>query len=83
MTLWQTTLYLSHANGTAKSQKVYIRRGICQGDSLSPLLFCIALISFIQELNNANYRYKIKEDKFNHLFYMDDLELFAKDDMCP
>ena len=83
MTQWKTTLYLSHANGTAKSQKVSIRRGIFQGDSISPLLFCIPLIPLSQELNNANYRYKIKEDKFNHLFYMDDLELFAKDDMCP
>jgi len=32
------------------------------------------------ELNNSGYGYKISEDKFFHLFYMDDLKLYEKDD---
>jgi hypothetical protein len=37
-----------------QSQPIQIRRGIFQGDSLSPLLFCIALIPLINELNRAD-----------------------------
>jgi len=36
-----------------QSQPIQIRRGIFQGDSLSPLLFCVALISLTNELNRA------------------------------
>ncbi|XP_063585774.1 uncharacterized protein LOC134763144 [Penaeus indicus] len=32
------------------------------------------------ELNNTNYGYKIYNKSVNHLFYMDDLKLFAKSD---
>ena len=53
---------------------------IFQGDSLSPLLFCISLIPLTLELKNSGYGYKIGEDKFSHLFYMDDLKLYGKDD---
>jgi hypothetical protein len=31
--------------------------GILQGNSLSPLFFCIALISLTHELNRSEYRY--------------------------
>jgi hypothetical protein len=33
---------------------IKIKRGIFQGDSLSPLLFCIALIPITHELNRYN-----------------------------
>ena len=36
-------MVLSHGRGTVKTRIMPIRRGIFQGDSLSPLLFCIAL----------------------------------------
>ena len=36
-----------------QTQSVQIRRGIFQGDSLSPLLFCIAPIPLTNELNRA------------------------------
>ena len=37
LTKWQTRLLLSHNNGTSKSDPIKIKRGIFQGDSLSPL----------------------------------------------
>ena len=78
MNKWQTRLLLSHNNGTLKSDP--IKHGIFQGDFLSPLLFCLALIPLSNELNNTSYGYKIFDRTINHLFYINDLKLFAKND---
>jgi len=44
MEKWNTRLNLKIKQEVMQSQPIQIRRGIFQGDSLSPLLFCIALI---------------------------------------
>ena len=80
MKQWQTRLILTHQNGTINCENLKIRRGIFQGDSLSPLLFCISLIPLSLEVNNSGCGYKIGENKFSHLFYMDDFKLYGKDD---
>ena len=77
---WKTRLLLSHSEGMSKSDYIKIKRGIFQGDSLSPLLFCLSLIPLSNELNNTGHGYKIFNCVINHLFYMDDLKLFAKND---
>ena len=76
----KTTLFLSHKSGNLKSNPVDIKCGIFQGDSLSPLLFCLALIPLTTEHDRTGYGHKIGEKSITHLFYMDDLKLFAKDD---
>ena len=60
--------------------EVDVKRGIFQGDSLSPLLFvlCMVPLSLILRKINAYYEWGKKEYKLNHLLYMDDLKLFAK-----
>ena len=78
--LWKTDLFLSHSKGTLLIKDMNIKCGIFQGDSLSPLLFCIALIPLSSLLNATGYGYKIKEQKISHLFYMDDLKLYARND---
>ena len=80
MKLWSTNLFLNHTKGSMKSDKLNINCGIFQGDSLSPLLFCLSLIPLTNELNNTKYGYEIYEKAINHLFYMDDLKLYAKND---
>ena len=77
---WKTQLTLTHESGTLMSDNINIKRGIFQGDSLSPLLFCISLIPLSLELNSLGYEYKIRTERITHLFYMDDLKLYAKDD---
>ena len=62
------------------SDNINIKRGIFQGESLSPLLFCISLVPLSLELNSSGYGYKIRAERITHLFYMDDLKLHAKDD---
>ena len=78
--LWNTSLFLNHTKGSMKSDKININCGIFQGNSLSPLLFCLSLITLANELNNTKYGYEIYEKAINHLFYMDELKLYAKND---
>ena len=76
---WKTQLTLTHESGTLMSDNINIKRGIFQGDSLSPLLFCISLIPLSLGLGSSGYGYKIKTERITHLFYMDDLKLYTKD----
>lgn len=72
---WQTTL---SANSN-KIADIKIKCGIYQGDALSPLLFCIALNPLSELLDNSEYGYKFSSGtKINHLLYMDDIKLYAK-----
>ena len=65
-----------------QSQTIQIRRGKFQGDSLSPLFFCIALISLTNELNSTDCGYQVHgiERKISHLLYMDDLKLLGRNE---
>lgn len=76
MNAWNTTLIL---NGNLKSSPIKIRRGIFQGDALSPLWFCLALNPLSFQLNKNQYGYQLKNRDHNisHLFYMDDLKLYS------
>ena len=59
-----------------------MRRGIFQGDSLSPLLFVLSMVrlSLILRKVNAAYDWGKKECKVNHLLFMDDMKLYAKNE---
>ena len=58
-----------------------IRRGIFQGDSLSPLLFVLCMIPLTQILRKLKSGYTLKnEETLNHILFMDDLKIFAKSD---
>ena len=78
METWKTKLT---ANGSDLAD-VNIRRGIFQGDSLSPLLFVICMIPLTKILQKCRegYEFKGKQLKINHLLFMDDLKLFGKDE---
>ena len=80
MNKWKTTLTLNHDKGSISSREIKISSGIFQGDSVSPLLFCIALAPLSSLLKESNYGYKISNTIIIHLFYMDDLKTYAKSD---
>lgn len=80
---WKTTLHLNIANGSLTSRSVSITRGIIQGGSLSPLLFCLALLPPPRPstlLNESSHGYEINGQKVTHLFYTNDLKTYARDD---
>lgn len=77
---WKTTLLIETKNGTNKTREIAIKCGIFQGDTLSPLWFCLALNILSKILNKSRYGYvlnKTRKLKVNHQLYMDDLKLFA------
>ena len=75
MANWQTELTSCGEN----LAKVNVRRGIFQGDSLSPLLFVICMILLTHVLCKTKTRYTLGGgEKINHLLFMDDLKLYGK-----
>ena len=63
------------SNGVS-SGNVEIRRGICQGDSLSPLplVLCMVQLSLILRKVKFHYEFGDKKTRINHLLFMDDLK---------
>ena len=81
MPSWRTRIYLPHSEGCTTTEDIRFLRGIFQGDTLSPLLFCLALAPIRNILKKANVGYKIGETKVSNLLYIDDLKCYAKNDV--
>lgn len=75
MQTWRTTIVC----GKEEIGQIQVKRGIFQGDSLSPILFCLALNPLSEILHEAGREYTLGSgEKINHLLYMDDLKLYSK-----
>ena len=72
---WNTTLKIN--NKTVHETE--IRRSIFQGDSMSPLLICLALDPLSKILQRTGNGYSFKDgEQLNHLMSIDDIKLFTK-----
>ena len=80
MPTWCTKIYLHFKGGTISTDDIKYGRGIFQGDTLSPLLFCLCLVPITNILNREGYGYKIGNRKVSNLLYIDDLKIYAKND---
>ena len=62
--------------------RVDIKRGIFQGDSLSPLLFplCLIPLTLILHKSESAYQFSSTKEKINHFLFMDDLKLYTKNE---
>ena len=60
--------------------QVEIKRGIFRGDSLTPLIFVLALVSLSLILRKTmeGYEFTESKEKINHLLSMDDLKLYSR-----
>ena len=68
-------------SGNSELGEVEFKRGIFQGNYLSPLVFVLALIllSFkILRKAKAAYEFSESKEKINHLLFMDDLKLYSQ-----
>ena len=76
MEKWKVML----CSGNSELGVVEIKRGIFQEDSLSPLVFVLALIplSLILRKAKAAYEFSESKEKINHLLFMDDLKLYSQ-----
>ena len=78
MEKWKVML----CSGNSEFGEVGIKRGILQGDSLSPLVFVLALIPLSMILRKAKAAYEFSEskEKISHLLFMDDLKLYSRNE---
>ena len=76
MEKWKVML----CSGNSELGDVEIKPDIFQGDSLSPLVFVLALIplSLILRKAKAAYEFSESKEKINHLLSMDDLKLYSR-----
>jgi hypothetical protein len=77
---WRKCMCLHAEHKLIQTEDMKIECRIFQGDSLSPLLFCICLIPLTEQLNKLNTGYEEHTTKtnFSYILYMDDLKLIAK-----
>jgi len=69
-----------------KSVPLDIKRGVPQGDTLSPMIFCLAVSPISNALNQQmiGYRVRYKNQNtyvtmhYNHVFFADDLKVYAE-----
>jgi hypothetical protein len=82
-TYCKTRMCLHAENKPKETEDITIQCGIFRVDSLSPLLFCICLITLTEQLNRLNTEYEEHKTKtkFSHLQYIDDLKLIAKSEV--
>ena len=75
MEKWKVIL----SSGNSELGEVETKRGILQEDSLSPLVFVLALIplSLILRKAKAAYEFSESKEKINDLLFMDDLKLYS------
>uniref|UniRef100_A0A915M777 Reverse transcriptase domain-containing protein n=1 Tax=Meloidogyne javanica TaxID=6303 RepID=A0A915M777_MELJA len=79
---WSVRYELMKNGKIIQSNKLRVRNGVLQGDSMSPLLYCLAIAPISHNLKTLP-KYKVSvpgQDvtiNLNHLFYMDDFKGFA------
>ena len=78
--LWATQFKLGFGRNTVKVDLHY-HRGLFQGDSLSPLLFCLSIVPLSHALRSIDgYKSRSFGGRVTHLLFMDDLKVYVRDE---
>lgn len=81
MPKWKTVYSLRTPDGYISTEPIVLQRGVFQGDTLSVLLFCLTmgLVSHALQTEAPALRVpKLSDTMSNHLFYVDDLKVYAR-----
>jgi len=82
MKQWRTQMFLYGSEKVVQTRPIFIKRGIFQGDTLSPLLFCLSLVAVSRELERKDDGYRMQvagvQHTLSHLLFMDDIKLYAR-----
>lgn len=77
---WKTTIRVTSKNETMITKEINIKRGIFQGDSLSPYWFCLAMNPLSTLLEDLKLGFELRGTErlqIAHLAYMDDIKLYS------
>ena len=82
MQKWSTIFHVRGQKEAVRTDPIRIKRGLYQGDSLSPLWFCLALNPLSMLLKESTIGFSIRNNRrvmyiINHLLYMGDQKLYA------
>ena len=75
---WETVFEARTGQGITRTKRIPYKRGVYQGDSLSPLLFCLCIIPISICLRKFRGITIDGSTKLTHLLYMDDLKVYAR-----
>ncbi len=75
---WETVFEARTGQGITRTKRIPYKRGVYQGDSLSPLLFCLCIIPISECLRKFRGVTIEGSTRLTHLLYMDDLKVYAK-----
>ena len=76
--LWRTHLEIPVGESTRRAE-VQFKRGLYQGDSLSPLLFCLCVAPLSLALKaGGGFLSRFQSEAVTHLIFMDDLKIYEE-----
>ena len=88
MSGWKVRYEVRVNSKKMQSKPLQIRRGVLQGDTLSPLLFCLAIAPISHVLNSQIKKVEcvvhhegqvVSTVALNHMFYMDDFKGYSRE----
>jgi hypothetical protein len=80
MSSWRTQLSVGKGAKAIRSEEIFIKRGIFQGDGLSPLWFILAMNPVSDLLKDLKIGFKLSNLLVSHQLYMDDLKMYASNE---
>ena len=77
--LWSTVFTIRSSGAVSQTGTVRYQRGLFQGDSMSPLLYCLCIAPLSHALETESVGYNCKFcSPVTHTLFMDDLKVYSR-----